>query len=59
MRVEVVAYRREHLDAVIALCEEASVFEAFSYDRERAGRALEGRAFRLAPERRAGGRFGR
>jgi ribosomal protein S18 acetylase RimI-like enzyme len=42
VKVEVVVYRRPHLDAVIALCEEARVFEAFSSDRERAGRALEG-----------------
>ncbi|HEY1355721.1 MAG TPA: GNAT family N-acetyltransferase [Solirubrobacterales bacterium] len=40
--VEIVPYERRHLDAVIALCEEAEAFEAFSSDPDRAARALEG-----------------
>jgi GNAT superfamily N-acetyltransferase len=38
--LEIVPYERRHLDAVIALCREAEVFEGFSSDPERAGRAL-------------------
>jgi GNAT superfamily N-acetyltransferase len=40
--LEIVPYERGHLDAVIALCERADAFTAFSSDRGRAGRALEG-----------------
>lgn len=42
MSVEIAAYESQHLDPILALCEEARVFSSFACDRERAGRALEG-----------------
>jgi GNAT superfamily N-acetyltransferase len=40
--LEIVPYERRHLEAVIALCEEAEAFASFAADPERAGRALAG-----------------
>ncbi len=42
MSLEIVPYESRHLGAVIDLCRQAGVFEAFSSDPDRAGRALGG-----------------
>jgi ribosomal protein S18 acetylase RimI-like enzyme len=40
MSQEVLGYRPDHLDAILALCRATTSFPSFSSDRERAGRAL-------------------
>jgi GNAT superfamily N-acetyltransferase len=42
MGLEIVGYEEHHLDAILALCEEAQAFPSFASNRERAGRALRG-----------------